>query len=90
MELSDIPVWQWVVALWASTWVIVIFRTWSRIVWLLQASAPRHKMLEQPFLHWVVYAICINFVLPLMGISIVLYDEKRDQWVKAYVTALMR
>lgn len=90
MELSDIPILHWVAALWLSTWCLVLVRTWSKVVWLLQASSPRHKMLEQPFLHWLVYAICINVVLPVMGIPVVLYDEKRDQWVKAYVAGLLR
>jgi len=88
MELSEIPIWQWVAAAWTSMWLIAIGRTWSRIVWLLDVKYPRHMMTKQPFLHFCVYAISINFPLLIIGFGLVLSDERRDLWVKAYVRAL--
>ncbi len=88
MELSEVPVWQWVGAIWLSTWIIVSYRTWSRIEWLLKATYPRHQMLERPFLHMFIYVLCINFLLPFIGVQITLSDNIRDKWVYAYVEAL--
>lgn len=88
MEITDTPLWHWIVSFWVSTWVLAIFRTWTRVSWALQAKDPKHKMLEQPVLHWIVYCICINFVLPVVGIPLVFLDSYRDKWVTAYVNAL--
>jgi hypothetical protein len=88
MELTDVPIWQWIGAVWLSTWAIVSYRTWSRIAWLLQATYPRHQMLERPFLHMFIYVLCINLLLPIIGVQITLSDNIRDKWVYAYVNAL--
>tara|TARA_R110002020_G_scaffold303459_2_gene518900 strand:+ start:913 stop:1191 length:279 start_codon:yes stop_codon:yes gene_type:complete len=88
MELSDIPIWQWVLALWLSTWALVVFRTWNRVSWLLKASYPQHPMLKRPTLHMFIYVLCINVVLLFMGVQVVLFDKDRDRWVRAYVNAL--
>lgn len=88
MELIEMPAWQWISAIWITTWFVVIFRTWSRVSWLLGAMFPRHSMLERPILHMIVYILSINVILPIIGVPIVLYDESRDKWVDAYVNAL--
>ena len=88
MELNEIPIWQWVLAIWSSMWVLILTRTWSRIKWLLYMKYPRLTISNSPTLHFVIYAFCINLILPIIGLSIVLHDTKRDQWVKAYVKQL--
>lgn len=88
MELSEVPIWQWILAGWTSTWVLVVGRTWSRITWLLRATQPRHSMLERPILHFLVYSISINVFLPVIGFGLILSDDKRDRWVKSYVKSL--
>ena len=45
-------------------------------------------MLERPWLHMIIYILCINVVLPFIGVPIVLFDKDRDKWVYAYVNAL--
>ncbi|HAI16548.1 MAG TPA: hypothetical protein DCM10_00055 [Xanthomarina gelatinilytica] len=88
MELSEVPIWQWILAGWSSMWILSVGRTWSRIVWLLERTQPRHLMLRQPFLHFLVYSISINIFLPIIGLGLILSDDKRDLWVKAYVKSL--
>ena len=85
MELSEVPIWQWFSAIWASMWILAVGRTWSRISWLLRAKNPRHHILESPTLHFIVYAVVINIFLPIVGLGLVLSDNHRDKWVKAYV-----
>ena len=69
MDITDVPLWQWIVACWITTWGLVVFRPW-------------------PVLHLIVYILCINFVLIVVGIPITLYDNSRDRWVKAYVNGV--
>jgi hypothetical protein len=88
MEITEMPVWQWIGAIWIATWAIVVYRTWSRVAWYLQAQYPRSRMLERPWLHMFIYIMCINVVLPFIGIPVVLFDKDRDKWVYAYVNAL--
>jgi hypothetical protein len=71
-----------------STWVLAIGRTWSRIQERMEIQIPKHPMTDQPFLHFLVYAVCFNVILILAGIPLVLSDNKRDLWVYAYVKSL--
>ena len=88
MDITDVPLWQWILACWITTWGLVVFRTWSRIIWLLKRKFPKSDMARTPTLHLIVYILCINFLLLIVGIPITLYDDRRDQWVKAYVNAV--
>tara|TARA_Y100001951_G_C11065097_1_gene142973 strand:+ start:113 stop:391 length:279 start_codon:yes stop_codon:yes gene_type:complete len=88
MELSEIPIWQYIATIWLTSWILTVYRTWGRIKWLLEASFPKHSVTSTPKLHFIVYIISINFVLIAAGIPIMFSDEQRDKWVKAYVTSV--
>ena len=88
MELSEIPVWQYIATVWASTWILVVGRTWTQVKWELEVRYPRHPIVAQPVLHFMVYCVSINLILPLMGIQVVLSDTTRDKWVYAYAKAV--
>ena len=88
MELSEIPIWQYIATVWASTWVLVIGRPWGRVREELYLRYRHHPITEQPILHCIVYCVSINIILPLMGIQVVLSDTTRDKWVYAYAKAV--
>ena len=88
MEFSEIPIWQYILTIWSTSWIMTIFRTWGRIKWLLETKFPRHPVVNTPILHFFVYIVSINFVLIAAGIPIMFSDTQRDKWVKAYVTSV--
>ena len=88
MELSEIPIWQYILTVWSTSWILTVFRTWSRIRWLLETKFPRHPVLDNPVLHFIVYAVSINVVLIAAGIPIMFSDKQRDKWVGAYVDSV--
>jgi len=90
MDITEVPLWQWISAIWISTWGIVVYRTWSTIKRELLIRFPEHSITRQPILHMLIYVVSINFVLPIVGLPIALFDTRRDSWVKAYVKALGR
>ena len=88
MELTEIPTWQWIASVWSSMWILILTRTWTRVRELLQMMYPRLEISQSPTIHFMIYAFCINLILPVIGFSIILNDTKRDQWVKSYVKQL--
>ena len=88
MELSEIPIWQYILTIWLTSWALTVYRTWGRIKRLLAARFPRHAVVSTPILHLVVYFITINFVLIAAGIPIMFSDVQRDKWVKACVASV--
>jgi len=88
MELTEIPIWNWILTVWSSMWILILTRTWTRVKELLEMMYPRLSISQSPILHFIIYASCINLILPIIGFSIILHDTKRDQWVKSYVKQL--
>jgi hypothetical protein len=88
MELTEIPIWQWILTVWSSMWILILTRTWTRVKEMLQMMHPRLSITQSPILHFLIYALCVNLILPIIGFSIILNNIKRDQWVKSYVKQL--
>ena len=88
MEWLEIPVWQYILTIWLTSWFLTVYRTWSRIKWLLAARFPRHPVVQTPILHCIVYILSINIILVVAGIPIVFSNKERDKWVNAYVASV--
>ena len=87
--MEDITLLQVFAACWITTWYLSVIRTWKYIKYTLQLQAPRNTMNYRPGLHFFVYSLCINIILPLV-IPICFSDVQRDRWVIAYVNALAK
>ena len=85
--MEDITFLQVFAACWITTWYLSVIRTWKYIKYNLELQAPRNTMNDRPGLHFLVYSLCINIILPLV-VQICFSDEQRDRWVIAYVNAL--
>ena len=81
--------WHYLAAAWVTTWYLVNIRTWKPIRYLLEDKVPDTPMVRHHFLHWIVYAICINVLLPIVGFPICFSDEYRRKWVHAYVKGIV-
>jgi len=46
-------------------------------------------MVSHKFMHWIIYAICINFFVPITGIPICFSDAYRKKWVHGYVRGII-
>jgi hypothetical protein len=40
-------------------------------------------------MHWIVYAICINVLLPVVGLPICLSDGYKRKWVIGYINGIV-
>ena len=90
MDYAQVPLWQWVATVWSATWVLVLIRTWGKILYGLDLYYPKIPITAQPFLHFFVYAITINLLIVVIGIPIVLSDNIRDKWVHSYVHSIAK
>ena len=66
----------------------MLLRTWKPIRYLLEAKLPKHPVVIHNFMHWIVYAICINFLLPIVGLPICLSDNYKRKWVYGYIKGI--
>ncbi len=87
--MENLVWWQYLAAAWVTTWYLILLRTWKPIRYLLEDELPEHPMVIHRFLHWVVYAICINFLLPIVGLPICLSDDYRRRWVHGYIKGIV-
>lgn len=75
-------------AFWISTWIMLLFRTWSIIARLIDTYqivlAQRYKAL-----HFCIYSFSLIFITPLLW-QVAFNDEYRKRYVLAYVNALRK
>ena len=79
---------QVIVSAYISTWVVMIFNTYSDIIRRMEALSPNSLVMRYRVLHFLIYVIG-SFFLVLFAYKIAFYDEWKDRWVKAYVNALL-
>ena len=81
--------WHYLAAAWITTWYLINIRTWKPIRYLLEEKIPEHPMVRHHFLHWIVYAICINVLLPIVGLPICLSENYKRKWIYGYVNGII-
>ncbi len=88
--MEDITLLQVFAACWITTWYLTVVRTWKLIKHNVYLQAPRLTMSNKPGLHFFVYSLSINLMLPFIGFQVCFSDDMRDRWVIAYVNAFTR
>ena len=81
--------WHYLAAAWVTTWYLVNIRTWKPIRYLLEDKLPDTPMVRYHFLHWIVYAISINVLLPIVGLPICLSEDYKRRWIYGYVHGIV-
>jgi hypothetical protein len=88
--MENITFWQVFATIWFTTWYTSVLGTWKYIKYNLEDRAPYHLMTQRKYLHFLVYSVCINFLLPFVGIQLAFSDKYRERWVMAYVAAIIK
>ena len=88
--MENLQWWHYLAAAWTTTWYLAVMRTWKPIKYLLQDKLPKHPMTRNSFLHWIIYAICINVPLPIIGIPICFSDDYKRRWIFGYVHGILK
>ena len=88
--MENITFWEGFASFWFATWLMCILRTWKYIKYNLEHYAPRNEMNYRPYLHFLVYSVSINVLLPIVGMPITLSDNYREKWVNSYVGAIIK
>jgi len=74
-------------ALWFSTWTMLIYRTFWIIRELLHMRNEK-IITKYPILHFTVYIIGMAFMAPFVW-HIAFFEEPRKRWCLAYADAVM-
>jgi|TARA_Y100000031_G_C8198137_1_gene374789 thiosulfate reductase cytochrome b subunit len=88
--IENLVWWQCLAAFWVSTWYLTLIRTWRFIVQIIKEKQPDNPMANYTVLHFILYAVLINFLLPVVGLPLALSDDYRKRWVYGYTESIMK
>ncbi len=82
-------VWTIVSALWLSSWIMCIVRTYPIIFRMVENTEGGELIVSYKYTHMMIYAICLFIITPLIW-SIIYNDSNRQRWCIAYVVQICR
>jgi len=81
--------WTVIVSAYVTTWVMMIYRTWSISMYMLEIKQPENLMLKYRFLGFFTYIFCMIPLVPLIP-QVAVSDKSRRKFIIAYVTAITK
>ena len=81
--------WTVIVSAYVTTWVMMIYRTWSISMYMLEAKEPENLMLKYRILAFFTYIFCMIPLVPFIP-YIAISDKARKKFIIAYVNAITK
>ena len=82
-------VWTIVSAVWLSSWVMLMFRTYAIISRMIRTTPGGELIVRFKYLHAGIYAVCIFILTPFIW-TIIINDVQRKAWCVTYVAQICR
>ena len=79
--------WTVIVSAYVTTWIMMIFRTWSISMRMIERKQPKNLMLKYKKLGFITYILCIMPLVPLIP-HIAVSARARKRFCIAYVNAV--
>jgi hypothetical protein len=81
--------WTVVVSAYVSTWIMMIFRTWSISMYMIENKQPSNLMIKRRVLAFIIYAFCMIPLVPFIP-HIAVSNKARKNFCIAYVNAVTK
>ena len=81
--------WTVIVSAYVTTWVMMIYRTWSISMYMLEAKQPENLMLKYRIMAFITYIFCMIPIVPFIP-QVAISDRARRKFIIAYVNAITK
>ena len=81
--------WTVIVSAYITTWIMMIYRTWSISIYLIEKNQPSNLMLKYSNLGFIIYIFCMMPLVPLVP-HIAVSNRARKNFCIAYVNAVTK
>ena len=81
--------WTVVVSAFVSTWIMMIYRTWSICMFMIEAKQPENLMLKYRIMAFITYIFCMIPIVPFIP-QVAVSDRARKKFIIAYVNAITK
>jgi hypothetical protein len=81
--------WTVIVSAYITTWIMMIYRTWSISIYLIEKKQPSNLMLKYRNLGFIIYIFCMMPLVPLVP-HIAVSNRARKNFCIAYVNAVTK
>ena len=80
--------WTIVLSLWLTTWLMLIWKTYSISMHLIEKDPRGDYITKYKGVHFVVYALGIFIITPFIW-QVAIFENTRKRWVVAYVNGIL-
>jgi hypothetical protein len=81
--------WSIIVSAYVATWIMMIFRTWSISMYMIEKKQPSNLMIKYRKVAFLIYTLCMMPLVPLIP-YIALNNKARNRFVLSYVKAITK
>ena len=81
--------WTVIVSAYITTWIMMVFRTWSMSMYMIEYKQPSNLMIKYRSLAFVTYIFCMMPLVPLIP-SIAVSNKARKRFCISYVNAITK
>ena len=81
--------WTVIVSAYITTWVMMLYRTWSISMYMLEVKQPENLMLKYRIMAFITYIFCMIPLVPFIP-HIAVNNRARKNFCIAYVNAITK
>ena len=81
--------WTVIVSAYITTWVMMLYRTWSISMYMIEVKDPSNLMIKYRSLAFIIYTLCLMPLVPLIP-YVAGSDKARRNFCIAYVNAITK
>ena len=81
--------WTVIVSAYVTTWIMIVFRTWSITWYMIEVKQPSNLMIKYRRLGFIIYIFCMMPLVPLIP-NIAVSNKARKRFCIAYVNAITK
>ena len=81
--------WTVIVSAYVATWAMMLYRTWSISMYMIEVKDPSNLMIKYRSLAFITYTLCLMPLVPLIP-YVAVSDKARKNFCIAYVNAITK
>ena len=81
--------WTVIVSAYITTWIMMVFRTWSITWYMIEVKQPSNLMIKYRRLGFIINIFCMMPLVPLIP-NIAVSNKARKRFCIAYVNAITK
>ncbi len=80
--------WTIVLSFWLTTWLMLIWRTYSISMRLIEKGQKDTLVTQYRLVHFIIYVVGILILTPFIW-KVAIFEKPRKKWVLAYVGEIL-